>query len=187
MTLPSKYITLLLGLVLVSTSFLFFGRQQDTYLILNIGGLATALIAYLTILFGKGHIKIKSFWTAIVILSVIVQQFAEPIIIDSSYLIYIRQNKSTLIEINNILLQKSGDITVSADTVITKNDSLTTDETSRLRTDREKLGVYHIAKYDKGVYYGLWGFLDVRLGIAFLPGKRKSDNQYRHLTGNWFR
>lgn len=187
MTLSFKHTGLLLGIVLVFVSFLFYGRQQDTYLILNIVGLATALILYLTVLFGKGRLKTKLFWAVIIIFSVIVQQLTEPIIIDSSYRIYIAQNKSTLIEINNILLQKRGDIIASADTVIAKSDSFTTDEALRLQTGRKKLGVYQISKFDEGIYYGLWGFLDVRLGITFLLSQSKSGNQYRHLTGNWFR
>ena len=106
MTLPFKHIGLLIGVVLTFVSFLFFGRQQGTYQVLLICGLVTTLIFYLTILFGKGHLKTKIFWTVVV--------------------------------------------------------------------------VYIISKSDKGIYYGLWGFLDVRLGITYWTGIVKPDNKYQH-------
>ena len=170
---------------MTSVSFLFFGRQQGTYQILNIGGLVTALIFYLTILFGKSHFKIKIFWTLVVVLCAAVQQLTEPFLIDTSYRLYISQNKNVLTEINNILINKQGDITILNDS-ISKGDLLTTLESDKIRDGRKKLDVYIISKSGSGIYYGLWGFLDVRLGITYLTDKVKQDNNYRHLTGNWF-
>jgi hypothetical protein len=184
MTLSFKHIGLSIGVVLTFVSFLFFGRQQDTYQILLICGLATAFSFYLTILFGKGHLKTKIFWTVVVVLCAVVQQLTEPFFIDTSYRLYISQNKNVLTEINNILINKQGDITILNDS-ISKSAQLTTLESDKLRKGRKKLGVYIISKSDNGIYYGLWGFLDVRLGITYLPDKIKSDNNYRHLTGNW--
>ena len=185
MKLSFKHIGLLIGVILTSVSFLFFGRQQGTYQILNIGGLVTALIFYLTILFGKSHFKIKIFWTLVVVLCAAVQQLTEPFLIDTSYRLYISQNKNVLTEINNILINKQGDITILNDS-ISKGDLLTTLESDKIRDGRKKLDVYIISKSDSGIYYGLWGFLDVRLGVTYLTDKVKQDNNYRHLTGNWF-
>ena len=185
MTLSFKHIGLLIGVALTFVSFLFFGRQQGTYQILNFGGLLVALIFFLTILFGKGHPKTKILWTIVVVLCAVVQQLTEPFLIDTSYRFYISQNKTILTEINNILINKSGDITILNDS-ISKGDQLTTLESDKLREGRNKLGVYIISKSDNGIYYGLWGFLDVRLGITYLTNKIKPDNNYRHLTDNWF-
>ena len=185
MTLSFKHIGLLIGVVLTFVSFLFFGRQQSTYQVLLISGLVTTLIFYLTILFGKGQLKTKIFWTVVVVLCAVVQQLAEPLLIDTSYRVYISQNKSVLTEINNILINKQGDITISNDS-ISKHGQLTALESDKLREGRKKLGVYIISKSDKGIYYGLWGFLDVRLGITYWTAIVKPDNKYKHLTGNWF-
>jgi len=185
MTLSFKYIGLLIGVALTFVSFLFFGRQQDTYQILLICGLVTALVFYLTILFGKGQLNTKIFWTGVVVLCAVVQQFTAPFLIDTSYRFYISQNKNVLTEINNILINKQGDITILNDS-ISKDDQLTVLESDKLREGRKKLGVSIISKSDNGIYYGLWGFLDVRLGITYLTDKIKADNNYRHLTGNWF-
>jgi hypothetical protein len=185
MKLSFKHIGLLIGVVLAFVSFLLFGRQQGTYQALLICGLVTVLIFYLTILLGKGHLKTKIFWTVVVILCAVVQQLTEPFLIDTSYRVYISQNKNILTEINNILINKQGDITILNDS-ISKGNQLTALESGKLREGRKKLGVYIISKSDRGVYYGLWGFLDVRLGITYWTGVVKPDYNYRHLTGNWF-
>jgi hypothetical protein len=83
------------------------------------------------------------------------------------------------------LIHKQGDITILNDS-ISKGVQLTTLESDKLREGRKKLGVYIISKSDNEIYYGLWGFLDVRLGITYLNDIKKPDNNYRHLTGNWF-
>ena len=127
----------------------------------------------------------KIFWTVVVVLCAVVQQLTEQFLIDTSYRIYISQNKNILTEINNILIKKQGDITILNDS-ISKGNQLTALESDKLREGRKKLGVYIISKSDKGVYYGLWGFLDVRLGITYWTGSVEPDNNYQHLTGNWF-
>lgn len=73
------------------------------------------------------------------------------------------------------------------DSVTAKSDTLTFDEKEKLKRGRKDLGVYMISKTDKGIYYGLWGFLDVRLGITQLQTLEQTGDKYRHLTGSWFR
>ena len=106
MRLSFKDIGLLTGLLLVIISFLFFGRHQDLYQILYIGGLAISFIFFLIILLRKGTVKSKIFWTIVVVVFVLLQRVTEPSLIDTSYRIYIRQNKNILSNINNILIQK---------------------------------------------------------------------------------
>jgi hypothetical protein len=187
MTLSFKYIGLIIGITLVFVSFLFTGRQQGTYQILLLGGLATAFIFYLTILFGKGHIKTKIFWTVLVVACAVLQQLIEPFLVNTSYRYYISQNQSKLAETNKILQHKNGDIFILNDSITAKSDSLTLEEKAKLIKGRKELGVYMISKSDRGIYYGLWGFLDVRLGITYLPTKEHTGDNYEHLRGSWFR
>lgn len=187
LTFSYKHIGLLIGFLLFFISFLFFGRQQGTYQILLLIGFATSLIFSLIILFNKGQLITKAFWTGFVVIFIMIQKLAEPIMIDYSYRIYIKQNRNTLEDINSILMQKNGEVIVLADTVLIKNDILSNNEKLKLRKGREKLGVYQITKSGNRVYYGLWGFLDVRLGITFKPTPNISDKQFRHLTDNWYR
>jgi hypothetical protein len=184
-TFSAKHIGLLIGIVLIFISFLFFGRQEETYMVLSLLGFVIASISYLIIVFGSGYLKAKLFWTGFVICCAIIQQLTEPLLIDISYRIYISQNKNLLTEVNSILMQKQSDITILNNDV-TKDTQLTVNEIDKLRDARKKLGTYLIEKTDKEVYYGLWGFLDVRLGIVYRIDTTKSDKPYRHLTGNWF-
>jgi hypothetical protein len=181
-----KHYGLIIGLFLVVISFLFFGRAQNLYQLLLIGGLLISLIFYLVILFSKGSVKSKIIWTIAVVLSVIIQRLSEPILIKSSYLIYLATHKSELTEVNQILSTKTGDISVLNDSVIDKSNILTTIEKKKLGKLRQNLHVYMISKTDKGVYYGLWGFLDVRIGLTYRTDLKKPDNFYRPLTENWY-
>lgn len=186
MKLSFKHIGLLIGICLVIVSFLFFGRRQGLYQILLICGLVISFIFLLAILFGKGNVKTKIFWISIVIFFVAFQRLTESILIDTSYRIYIRQNKNVLAAINSILLSKKSDITILNDSINDKNNLLKPYENQELIDGRKKLGVYFITKSDQGIYYGMWGFLDVRLGITYWTKNIKPDNNYRHLTGNWY-
>src|SRR5436853_6616984 len=103
MTVSFKHILLLIGVALVIFSFLFFGRQQDTYQVLLISGIVIATVPYLLILFGKVTLRAKLLWTAVVILCIVIQQLTEPVLINTSYRIFIKQNETTLADINKIL------------------------------------------------------------------------------------
>ena len=184
MTLFFKHIGLVLGVLLIFVSFLFFGRQQSTYQVLVICGLVVAIIFYLIILFGKDHLKSKIYWTVVVVLCAICQQVTEPFLIDTSYRVYIWDNENELTEINNILSHKQGDIFILNDSIST-GEHFTKLERDKLREGRKNLGVYMISKSGDKIYYGLWGFLDVRLGITYFIDKPELGANYRHLTGNW--
>ena len=83
-------------------------------------------------------------------------------------------------------MRKKGDIVLLNDSISSKGDQLTTFESNKLREGRKRLNVYLISKSDNGIYYGLWGFLDVRLGITYWTENKEPDIRYRHLTDNWF-
>jgi len=181
-----KRIGLIVGIALIFVSFLFFGRQQGIYQILSVSGFVIALAFFLSIILGKGPKKTKLIWTVVVILLAVIQHLTEPYLIDTSYRMYISGHKAVLDEINAMLMQKRGEVSVLGDSVSCREGTLNANEIAVLKEGREKLGVYIISSLDKGVYYGLWGFLDVRLGITYwLDGDQ--GKQYRHLTGNWFR
>jgi hypothetical protein len=186
MTLSFKHIGLLVGIASIFLSFLFTGRQQGAYQILLLGGLATAFVFYLTILFGRDKLKSKLFWSALVVACAALLWLAEPILVDTSYRYYISRNQSTLNELNSILQRKQGEVFMLNDSVTAKSDTLTFDEKEKLKRGKKDLGVYMISKSGEGVYYGLWGFLDVRLGITYLYSPELNSDRYRHLTGNWF-
>lgn len=186
MTGKIKRIGLTLGLFLTIISFLFFGRQQGTYQIFLLSGLFISIFFYLTILFGKETAKSRVVWTLVVLLAGTIQWLTEPILIKSSYLIYLNNNDNELVKANNILKDKSGEIIILNDEITDKENLLTQNEKDNLIKLRRDLNVYMISKSKNGIYYGLWGFLDVRLGITYWTKNEMPNGNYRQLKDRWY-
>jgi hypothetical protein len=182
-----KYLGLIIGLALVLTSFFFYGRKHETYELILVSGLIFSVIFYLAILFGKVKPKTKVIWTFVVILSAAIQWITEPYLIDYSYRFFIYQHKNELIEINSILLKQQGEISITKDTIYDKNGQLLNAEKANLKDLRKKLDVYMIDKSEGIIYYGLWGFLDIRLYVIYCTDKSKLENYNRKLKGAWYR
>ncbi len=181
-----KYIGLALGLFSTTISFLFFGRQHETFQMLLFCGLFLCLISYLTILFSKETIKSKIVFTLFVVLAATIQWLTEPLFIKSSYLIYINRNEDKLLVVNNMLEDKSADIYILNDTISDKSNLLTQAEKDSLVKFRQELNVYMIAKTDHGIYYGLWGFLDLRIGLTYWTNAGNPKDGKTKLKDNWY-
>jgi hypothetical protein len=181
-----KHIGLTLGLFSTIISFLFFGRQQGTYQILLLSGLLASFIFYLTILFGKETAKSRIIWTVIVVLAATIQWLSEPILIKSSNLIYLNSNDEELTTVNNLLKDKRGDITILNNDITDIENLLTQTEKDDLIKLRQELDVYMITKSEDGIYYGLWGFLDVRLGITYWTKSEAPNENFKHLKSKWY-
>jgi len=186
MTGKIKRIGLTLGLFSTIISFLFFGRDQGTYQILLLSGLFVSLIFYLTILFGNETTKLKIIWTLVIVLAGAIQWLTEPILIKSSYLIYLNSNDKELATVNNILKDKPGEISILNDDIIDKTNLLSQSEKDSLIKLLQDLNVYMITKTEDGIYYGLWGFLDVRLGITYWTNSEMPNENYRQLKDKWY-
>jgi hypothetical protein len=187
MLIYAKYIGSITGILAVLLSFLFFGRRQEVYLLLLNSGIIISLICFLWILFGSGTIKAKMAWTGIFALGIILNWLTESYFIYASYRIYLAHHKNELAKVNEILKNKPGEIWILRDSISEKSGStLSSAEKQALLQEKEKLGVYLILKSDSTIYYGLWGFLDVRLGLTYSLSDRLPNSQYHRLDGNWF-
>ncbi len=144
-----------------------------------------SFVCFLSVLFAKGTLKRKVVLTSVVAIGVSVNWLTEPLLIDISYRIFIRQHERELFEANKILQNKRGDIWITRDSITDRNEELSVTEKQKLLKVREKVGVYMILKKDSTIYYDLWGFLDVRLGLTYNLDKNLS-SQYRHSKGNWY-
>lgn len=186
MTGKIKRIGLTLGLFSTIISFLFFGREQGTYQLLLFSGLLVSLIFYLTILFGKETPKSKIIWTLLIVLAGTIQCLAEPVLIKNSYLIYLNRNEKNLTAVNKMLKDKPDNISILNNVINDKMHLLSQTEKDSLVKLRQKLNVYIITKTDDGIYYGLWGFLDERLGITYWTKSEKPNVNYRQLKDKWY-
>jgi hypothetical protein len=182
-----KHIGLVSGMVIVLLSFLFFGRQQEIYHAILVSGLLVSLGCYLWILFGKESTRSKLIWSGIAIVGMALVWIFEGFFIDISYRIFLHTNSQELASINNLLKNAPGEVWIMRDSIRERpKPTLSVTEKQLLKQNFEKLGVYMIAKSDSTIYYGLWGFLDVRLGITYGTSGRLSSDRYRHLTGDWY-
>ena len=101
-------------------------------------------------------------------------------------MIYLNSNDEELTTVNNMLKDKHGDITILNNDIIDKEDLLNQIEISELIKLRQDLDVYMITKSDDGIYYGLWGFLDVRLGIKKKKKSEAPNENFKHLKDKWY-
>ena len=156
------------------------------HMALLLGGICVSLFFFLAVLIGKGTIKSKCQWTLIVLFAVVLQWQTEPFLIKASYLIYLKSNAVELAEANSILEVKTGEISVINDKIVDKTDQLSEMEISRLIELRKDLDVYLILKSKESIYYGLWGFLDVRLGVVYWLQDTEPKQALKSLRGNWY-
>ena len=181
-----KYYVLLLGLFLTLSSFLFFARAQGAYQLMLIGGGLVSIVFYAFIIFSKDGWKIKLLWTMIIFGSIILQRITEPILIKGSYMIYLNNHSQELLEVDKILMGTEYDISILNDNIEFEKGDLTLSEELRLKVLREELDVYLISKSKHGIYFGLWGFLDVRLGITLRKTKEQPRHGLKKLSGDWY-
>jgi len=181
-----RHIGLIVGIFASLVSFLFFGRQQETYLLLLFAGHLISGVCFLWILFGRGSLKSKLFWTGIVAVGVALSWISENYFINISYRIYLYQSRKELAATNDILKNLSGEVLIMNDSIsIDNGPTLLPSDKQRLLNMKEKLGTYIILKTDSTIYYGLWGFLDVRHGLTYSISGVQLKEQ-KHLIGNWY-
>jgi hypothetical protein len=187
MQVSKRHIGLIAGIFAVLTSFLFVGRQHETYQLMILAGLLLSGVCFFWILFGRGTAKSKLMWAGIVAVGVVLNWVTENYFTNSSYQIYLHQFRKELDATNEILKNKSGEVWIINDSISLKNGpGLLSTEKQRLLQKKEKLGTYMILKTDSTIYYGLWGFLDVRLGLTYSIYGVQPNEQSKRLTGNWF-
>jgi hypothetical protein len=186
MSIKSRHFLLIAGIVTVMGSFLFFGRKHNVYTILLWSGVITCCVSFLWIIVSDDYLKHKLLWAGIIILSILIHLQIEPVLINMSYKIYVAEHRQTLASINKILGGKNGEIWITRDTVKTEGVFIDKPDRIRLLKAREEVGAYLIFKDHNKIYYGLWGFLDVRIGITYILNGKKPDGGRHHITGNWF-
>lgn len=158
--------------------------MEGAYQLLLMTGLLVSIVSFLIILFNKGTRKSKVFCTLVV--AIVIQRLTEPLLIKSSYLIFLKNNSKELKIVNHILSNKSGAIFILEDGITDKDGVLTQAQKHNLLKLREEMNLNMIIKSDNGVYYELYGFLDTRLGITYWTKMVKPNSAYNHLKDKWY-
>ncbi len=181
-----KITGLIIGLISVFLSFLFFGRQHATYQIILFSGLTVALIFYLTIVFGKSKNRTKALCTMAVVLAYGIQYVTEPLLIQCSFLIFLNNNSGELVLVNSILQNKKNDVFISKGSIIDNNNQLSDSEKQSLAHCRDETGAYMISKVDDQIHYELWGFLDERIGLTYNLNNTNIGHKLVHIKDRWY-
>jgi hypothetical protein len=186
MTFSFRHITLLIGIGLIIFSFLFFGRETGTYDVLGLIGFVIAAISFLIILIKSDTLKSKIAWTLIVVLAIIIEQLAEPLLIKSSYYIFISRNQTKLKGLNKIMSTKKNGVHLmpTLDTFATKDFTL--NEINEIHSLITGTNISLIEKDSDKIFYRTFGMLDVSNGVFYFYGKNKPDDRFKHISGNWF-
>jgi hypothetical protein len=184
MPLRIRHIFLLLGILLTIFSFLFFGRQQETYSTLLLTGLFFSGVFFIWILF-KDSKRQKWLWTAVVGASILTEQLSEAFLINCSYKIFLGHNLELLTKVNQIMQSKSGDVFYFKNSEPNRSKFNAAEE-STINELFKQTNIYMILKDSTKIYYGTYGMLDVRLGISYVYSERRPDKRLRQIEDRWY-
>ena len=180
-----KYYGLSISLLSIIASFLFYARAQGIFFLLLLGGYFFSFLFYLAVLVNPENWKTKLKWTLIVFLALVIHYYSPPVLVKKSYQIYYLLHKKQLENVCRILKDKENGIGIMRE-VSEKIPSLSDEEKEKLLQLKNELGIYMISKYRDEVNFGLWGFLDVRLGLTCMTKPHKPRKEIYHLKDNWY-
>jgi len=186
MNFSLRHITLLIGVLTIILSFLWFGRDTDTYDIIILVGLAITTISFLIILFKEDSLKQKLFWTFVVIVSVGLQWLTEPLLVRLSYRLFIKQHEKSLVSMTELIKAKKNDLFLSPSTELLTRNGFTQPEVNQIKKDLKDTKISLIQKDSNKIFYRTWGMLDVSHGIYYFYSSDKPDKRYKHIFDNWY-
>jgi hypothetical protein len=186
MTFSLRHIILLTGIFTVIISFLWFGRDTETYNIILLIGIAVSLISFLTIIIKSDSRKSKGLWILVVLVSIGVQWLTEPLLIKLSYRIFINKHDKELTSVTKLLASKKGNVFMTPSSELWTRNGYTKEESNQINNELRNTGIHFITKDSIKIYYRTWGMLDISHGVYYFYTDAKSDNRYSHIMGNWY-
>lgn len=180
------HITLLIGILLVFAGFLWFGRDTPAYMNINLIGLIVAGLSFLRILLSHDAARNKLFWTFTVIAAIALLWLTESELIKLSYKFYLNKNREELYSLSNSLMNKKGEVMISASTDSFPTETFSKEELASFKKKLQKIGVGSILKDSQKIFFRTWGAIDISHGIFFFFSDTVTDKRYRHITGHWY-
>jgi len=177
---------LMVGFVLTNLSFLYFADDQDKYLLLLSTGLLVSLISLCFILFKKDTWKNKLLWIAVLLALVATERFVEPAIIKHSYASFIKSNDINLTKANQIIGNKSNNISIFKDSGSWLLDEFNGSDEKTLRQVLDPNKIVFVHKDADKIFYCTYSMLDVQNGVYYFLNLQKVDSRYRQVFGNWY-
>lgn len=172
-------------MVLTIISFIFFGLSTKMYNALLLLGITISFFSFCAILFQKTSLKSKLLWTGIVVAGMGIQWLSEPILINLSYIILIKQNQSVFSKVNDVLISKKTDASWVSDSSLWKRNNITQNEGRQIQYLLNKTRIIRVQKDSSRIYYMTFSRIDIAHGISYYYQNEKPKNR-RHLIGNWY-
>lgn len=186
MTFSLRHKILLTGIFLVIISFLWFGRDTDTYNILLVIGLIISFFSFLTILIKSDTRRSKLLWTAIIVLAIGFQWLTEPLLIKLSYRLFINRHEKELQNVTNLILKKKSNVFMLLSSEFKAENGYTKEEADFIEEQLKKTSIHLISKDSLVIFYRTWGMLDVSHGVYYFYTGKQPDNRYKKIIGNWY-
>jgi hypothetical protein len=172
-------------MLLTFSSFLFWGRQQGTYVTMVLSGISIALLSFIVIII-KDSRKGKWVWVAIVCAAIILQRLTEPILIKLSFQILLYSNKELFSESNRILTSKPTEIYYWDKGSFDTSKLFTQIEKQNIATLFGRTEILYISKNKDQVYYETYGLLDARIGMSYFYNGLTPTARLRKIYGWWY-
>jgi hypothetical protein len=182
--LSLRHILLLTGMASTILSFLFYGRNMTTYDILLLVGIVLSLISFVAVII-KDDSKRKILWILIVIIGIAIQHLTEQWLIKQSFKIFVSRNEQILNAVNKIFISKPPGLAVLANS-LDKSKFFSLDEKRDINKLFNNTSVYIVSSDSLSVYYGTFGFLDVRIGVRYFYTYNVPHKSLHHIFDKWY-
>lgn len=149
-------------------------------------GLAISSFSFLTILIKSDTRKSKLLWTAVVVLAIGLQWLTEPLLIKTSYRLFINKNERELESVTKLISSKERQLFISPASDLWTRNGYSQDEANLIRENLKNTGIHFITKDSIKIYYQTWGMLDVSHGIYYFYADTEPDKHYQKIKGNWY-
>lgn len=156
MSFSLRHIMLLIGILLVVCSFLWFGRDTDTYNLLLLIGLIVSSISFLFILLKTDTWKSKLISSFFVVAGFGLLWFSEPILIRFSCKIYLNKYQKELESVSHLLVHRE-DFSAVPNSDFWIRNGYTLEEARFIKDASEEIGIHRITKDGISIYYKTWG------------------------------
>lgn len=184
MQISFRHITLLVSILVVILSFLFFGRSVFLYSALLLAGLLSATIAFIVVLI-KDNIKGKLIWTFVVVISAGLEQLSEPFLIKCSYHYLVYRHEALFRKVNSIMASKNGEASFTKQPG--KEDTVFTESEKKIMNKlMNEAGIYYISKDTSKIFYVTYGMLDVHLGVYYFFPDSTPSERFTHVKEQWY-
>lgn len=186
--LRKSWLLIIAGIVLFVFSDLFNFVYHQTSRFALIFGYGFSIVGFIGLMVSNYQLKIKVLWIIFVIMEISVLIYITPELLKYSHVVYIEVNSEELNNLNEILSDKKGEISIEPKSNEIVAQSLNQQELNNIIELMYNINCYAIWKSNREntIYYILVEYKRPLIGIAYSCDGKTPDFMNRHLKDNWF-